>query len=388
MVSGFNSLRNPLRVVAALVVTFVLTACQFGGGPITLGGPRLSGQTVNVAMLLPVSGAGGDALLAQSLENAARLAAADVAAGATIQITVYDTAGNAATAATRAQEAVAAGADVIVGPVRSNAAAAVGVAVANSNIAVLSFSNNTEIAGGNVMVLGYTFANTASRIVGYAAQQGRGNIVLVHAANLAGEVARDAVRSAAARTGATISATVPYEFSQVGVVNVVGEVTSAVRSGGANSVLLTSDSAGALPLFAQLLPENGLGTEVQMMGLTRWDIPPATLELSGLQGGWFTLPDGGAAADFNARYAAANGTPPHALGGLGYDAIRAVTQAATAGRLGPADLVAAGQVEGAGGAFRFLPDGTTERALAVAQIVNQQVSVIDPAPRRLGGPGL
>ena len=388
MVSGFNSLRNPLRVVAALVVTFVLTACQFGGGPVTLGGPRLSGQTVNVAMLLPVSGAGGDALLAQSLENAARLAAADVAAGATIQITVYDTAGNAATAATRAQEAVAAGADVIVGPVRSNAAAAVGVAVANSNIAVLSFSNNTEIAGGNVMVLGYTFANTASRIVGYAAQQGRGNIVLVHAANLAGEVARDAVRSAAARTGATISATVPYEFSQVGVVNVVGEVTSAVRSGGANSVLLTSDSAGALPLFAQLLPENGLGTEVQMMGLTRWDIPPATLELSGLQGGWFTLPDGGAAADFNARYAAANGTPPHALGGLGYDAIRAVTQAATAGRLGPADLVAAGQVEGAGGAFRFLPDGTTERALAVAQIVNQQVSVIDPAPRRLGGPGL
>jgi len=388
MVSGFNSLRNPLRVVAALVVTFVLTACQFGGGPMTLGGPRLSGQTVNVAMLLPVSGAGGDAMLAQSLENAARLAAADVAAGATIQITVYDTAGNAATAATRAQEAVAAGADVIVGPVRSDAAAAVGVAVANSNIAVLSFSNNTEIAGGNVMVLGYTFANTASRIVGYAAQQGRGNIVLVHAANLAGEVARDAVRSAAARTGATISATVPYEFSQVGVVNVVGEVTSAVRSGGANSVLLTSDSAGALPLFAQLLPENGLGTEVQMMGLTRWDIPPATLELSGLQGGWFTLPDGGAAADFNARYAAANGTPPHALGGLGYDAIRAVTQAATAGRLGPADLVAAGQVEGAGGAFRFLPDGTTERALAVAQIVNQQVSVIDPAPRRLGGPGL
>lgn len=388
MVSGFNSLRNPLRVLVVLLVSMALTACQFGGGPVALGGPRLNGQTVQVAMLLPLSGAGGDALLARSLENAARLAAADVAAGATIEITVYDTVGNAATAATRAQEAVAAGADVIVGPVRSDAAAAVGVAVANSNIAVLSFSNNTEIAGGNVMVLGYTFANTANRIVGYAAQQGRGNIVLVHASNLAGEVARDAVRSAAARTGATIAATIPYEFSQVGVVNVVGEVASAARSGGANSVLLTSDSAGALPLFAQLLPENGLSSTVQLIGLTRWDIPPATLELSGLQGGWFTLPDGGAAADFNARYAAANGTPPHALGGLGYDAIRAIAQASASGRIGPADLVAAGQVEGAGGAFRFLPDGTIERALAVAQIVNQQVSVIDPAPRRLGGPGL
>lgn len=389
MVSGFSILRNPLRAVTALLLAFALTACQIGGGPIGLGtGPRV-GQTVQVAMLLPVSGGGGDALLSRSLENAARMAAADAAANATIEITVYDTAGNAATAAARAQEAVSAGADVIVGPLRSDAAAAVGVAVANSNVAVLSFSNNTEIAGGNVLVLGYTFANTASRIVSYSARQGRGNIVLVHANNLAGEVARDAVRTAAARSGATIAATIPYEFSQIGVVNVVPQVASAVRSGGANAVLLTSDSAGALPLFAQLLPENGINTtNTQMMGLTRWDIPPATLEFSGLQGGWFTLPDSAAASAFNARYAATNGGAPHSLGGLGYDAIAAIAAAAPSGRMGTADLVAAGQIDGAGGAFRFLNDGTIERALAVAEIVNQQVSVIDPAPRRLGGAGL
>lgn len=388
MVSGFIRLRNPLRVVTAVLLSVALTACQIGGGPIGLGnGPRV-GQTVQVAMLLPVSGTGGDALLSQSLENAARLAAGDAAANATIEITVYDTAGNAATAATRAQEAVAAGADVIVGPLRSDAAAAVGVAVANSNVAVLSFSNNTEIAGGNVLVLGYTFANTAGRIVGYSASQGRGNIVLVHADNLAGEVARDAVRNAALRNGATIAATIPYEFSQIGVVNVVPDVTDAVRNGGANAVLLTSDSAGALPLFAQLLPENGLNTSTtQLMGLTRWDIPPATLQFSGLQGGWFTLPDPNAAGAFNARYAAANGAPPHALGALGYDAVAAIAAASASGRIGAAELVAAGQVEGASGAFRFLGDGTIERALAVAAIVNQQVSVIDPAPRRLGGAG-
>ena len=387
MVSGFRRLRNPLKVVSALFLSLVLVGCQLGGGPIGLGGPRISGQTVQVAMLLPLSGSGGDSALAQSLERAARLAAADVAAGTTVEIVVYDTAGDAATAATRAQEAVSAGADVIVGPLRSDAAAAVGVAVANSNIAVLSFSNNTEIAGGNVLVLGYTFANTANRIVNYAVRQGRGNIVLVHASNLAGEVARDAVRAAAGRNGATIAATIPYEFSQIGVVNVVPEVVDAVRNNGGNSILLTSDSAGALPLFAQLLPENGLDSSVQLMGLTRWDIPPATLEFSGLQGGWFTLPDGAAAADFGARYAAANGAPPHALGSLGYDAIRAVAQAAAAGRLGPQDFITAGQVTGAGGAFRFLPDGSIERALSVAAIVEQQVSVIDSAPRSLGGPG-
>lgn len=389
MVSGFSTLRNPLRALVVLLLSFVLTACQIGGGPVGLGtGPRV-GQTVEVAMLLPVSGSGGDALLARSLESAARLAAAEVAGSATIEITVYDTAGNAATAATRAQEAVSAGADVIVGPLRSDAAAAVGVAVANSNIAVLSFSNNTEIAGGNVLVLGHTFANTAARIVSYSARQGRGNIVMVHANNLAGEVARDAVRSAAARSGATITATVPYEFSQNGVVNAVPQVVSAVRSGGGNAVLLSSDSAGALPLFAQLLPENGLNTSsVQMMGLTRWDIPPATLQFTGLQGGWFALPDPNATASFNARYAAANGGAPHTLAGLGYDAIRAVAAAAPSGRMGSADLIAAGQIDGSGGAFRFLNNGTIERALAVAEIANQQVNVIDPAPSRLGGAGL
>lgn len=389
MVSALRRIRNPLRLLALLSTTLFLAACQIGGGPIGIGGPRVSGQTVQVAMLLPMSGGGGDAVLARSLENAARMAAADVAATTTIEITVYDTAGDAATAAARAQEAVSAGAEVIVGPLRSDAAAAVGVAVANSNVAVLSFSNNTEIAGGNVLVLGYTFANTANRIVSYAARQGDGNIVMVHASNLAGEVARDAVRAAAARSGANIVATVPYEFSQVGVVNAVPQVTSAVRSNGASAVLLSSDSAGALPLFAQLLPENGLDTgSVQLMGLTRWDIPPATLEFSGLQGSWFTLPDAGAAADFNARYGAAYGGAPHNLGGLGYDAIRAVAQTAGSGRLGAGDFVAAGQFDGAGGAFRFLNDGTIQRALAVAQIVNQQVSVIDPAPRNLGGAGL
>lgn len=388
MVSGFAKLRNPARILGALLLSLVLTACQIGGGPIGLGGgPRLSGQTVEVAMLLPLSGNGGDALLSRSLENAARLAAADVAGSATVNITVYDTAGNAATAASRAQEAVGNGADVIVGPLRSDAAAAVGVAVANSNVAVLSFSNNTEIAGGNVLVLGYTFANTANRIVSYSARQGRGNIVVVHASNLAGEVARDAVLRAASRSGANITATIPYEFSQVGVVNVVPEVTSAASN--SDAVLLTSDSAGALPLFAQLLPENGLNTSsVQMLGMTRWDIPPATLQFSGLQGGWFTLPDPNAASAFNSRYGSVHGAAPHALGGLGYDAIRAVAQTAGTGRLGAGDFVAAGQIDGAGGVFRFLNDGTNQRALAVAQIVNQQVSVIDPAPRRLGGAGL
>lgn len=388
MFSALRAIRKPLRLLTVLGLAGALGACQVAG-PRLGNGPSVGGQTVQVAMLLPISSAqGGDATIARSLENAARMAAADLT-GVTIEITVYDTAGQSAQAATVAREAVQAGADIIVGPLRSDSAAAAGVAVANSNVSILSFSNNTEIAGGNVFVLGHTFQNTAARVVSYAASQGRDRIVVAHAQNLAGEVARDAVLRSAQASGATIVRTVPYEFSQNGVINAVPQIMSAVRENSANALMLTSDSAGALPFFAQLLPENGLDTEaVQMMGLTRWDTPPQTLELSGLQGGWFAVPDPQAAADFNARFEATYGTPPHILAALGYDAIRAVGETALAsGRLGAADLTASAGFAGANGVFRLLTDGTNQRAMAIAQVTQNQVAMIDPAPRRLAGFG-
>ncbi|MFN3293530.1 MAG: penicillin-binding protein activator, partial [Gemmobacter sp.] len=42
---------------------------------------------------------------------------------------------------------------------------------------------------------------------------------------------------------------------------------------------------------------------------------------------------------------------------------------------------------GVGGTFRLRSDGTNERALAIAEIRNRQVVVIDPAPRSFGGAG-
>ncbi|WJY21927.1 penicillin-binding protein activator [Fontisubflavum oceani] len=342
MISALRHFRKPFRLLSFLGLTALLAACQVGvpgSGPT---GPRVSGQTINVAMLLPYgSASAGDDLVARSLENAARLALTDVP-DIQVNLTVYNTAANASQAAAVAQQAVSEGADVILGPLRSDAAAAVGVAVARSNINVLSFSNNTEIAGGNVFVLGHTFQNTATRMMSYSAAQGRNRVLILHARNLAGEVAREAVERAAVANGATITGRVSYEFSQNGVVAALPTVMSTVRSTDTNALMMTGDAAGALPLFAQLLPENGLDTEAtRVMGLSRWDVPPQTLELSGLQEGWFALPDPSAAAQFNARYEAANGTPAHILAAIGYDAMRAVAEtAATQGRLGVAELTA------------------------------------------------
>lgn len=389
MFPSFRIFRKSRRFVLLALCAGVLSACQAGlpGG----NGPRVrAGAPIQVALLLPYgSTSPGDEIVARNLENAARLAASEFE-GVQLEITVYNTAADPAQAATVARQAISQGARVIVGPLRSDAAAAVGVAVSNSNVSVLSFSNNTEIAGGNVFVLGHTYDNTAARIASYAVRQGRNRIVVLHAQNLAGEVARDAITAAITRVGGTVAGVVSYEFSQQGVVQALPEVMDQVRSSDANGLVFTSDASAALPLFAQLLPENGLDTEaVQVMGLTRWDVPSQTLELSGLQGGWFALPDPDANAAFNARYAAAYGDGPHVLAPIAYDAMRAIAETAMElGALGPADLTASSGFAGANGVFRLRADGTIERAMAIAEIQDNQVTIIDPAPGRLGASGL
>ncbi len=388
MFSAFRTLRKTRRAALPLIAAGFLAACQVAlpGGD----GPRVrQGAPIEVALLLPYgSGSPGDEIVARSLENAARLAAAEIE-NVNLDIQVYNTAADAATAATVARQAVQSGARIIVGPLRSDAAAAVGVAVAGSNVSVLSFSNNTEIAGGNVFVLGHTFENTAARLASYAVRQGRNNIAILHAQNLAGEVARDAVQRGVANAGGSVAGVTSYEFSQQGVVEAIPDIMSQIRSSGATGLVITSDASAALPLFAQLLPENGLDTDsVQVMGLTRWDVPPQTLQLSGLQGGWFALPDPDANAAFNARYIAAYGDAPHVLAPIGYDAMRAVAETATEfGALGAGDLTASTGFAGANGVFRLRLNGTVQRAMAIAQVQDNQVSIIDPAPGRLGASG-
>ncbi|MCB1341647.1 MAG: penicillin-binding protein activator [Pseudooceanicola sp.] len=377
---------------AALVAlsALVLASCDVGIGG---GGPSIdTSAPVPVALLVPRGSAQpGDAILAVSLENAARLAIADLQ-GVKIDLRVYDTAGDAGTAATVASQAVDEGARIILGPVYAESANAAGLAVRNRNVNVLSFSNNPSIAGGNVFILGPTFENTAARMASYAARQGKRNTVVVYSTDLAGTAGRDAFQAAANRAGGRVASSVPFELSQQSVIAAIPRIKDAVASAGADSIFLTANTAGALPLMSQLLPEAGVAPgQVQYMGLTRWDIPSQTLELPGVQGGWFALPDPNKAAVFNSRYAAAYGGAPHPIGGLAYDGIAAIGALVGAGK---ADALTGGALtqgagfQGVGGIFRLNGDGTNSRGLAVATIQNKQVVVIDPAPTTFSGAGL
>lgn len=391
MLSVIRRARKSLGQTFLVLCAAVLSACVPAGGPST-GPAQGSGGAVQVALLVPSgSGQAQDELFGSNLENAARLAMADLS-GVNIDLRVYRTGGSPAQASALARQAVDEGAQVILGPFYSEEANAAGVAVANSGVNVLAFSNNAAIAGGNVFVLGQTFDNTARRLARFAVKNGKSKILVVHDRNVAGEAGKAAIERGVSSAGGSVVGVTSYEFSQNGIVQAASGIVSTAKSSGANALFLTADTAGALPLLSQLLVENGIDkASTQFIGLTRWDIPPATLSLPGVQGGWFAMPDPGLNAQFRARYEGAYGSQPVPVAALAYDGIAAIGALANRARggapLSKGDLTQSAGFAGVSGIFRLLPNGTNERGLAVATIRGNQVVVIDAAPRSFGGAG-
>jgi hypothetical protein len=389
MLSVLHRARKALgRLAVVAIASIGLAACIPSGQ----SGARLDTSVpVPVALLVPGgSGAAQDELLARNLVQAAQLAISDLS-GASIDLRVYNTAGSPAQAAAMATKAADEGALIILGPLNGIEANAAGAAVAGRGINVLSFSNNADIAGGNVFVLGTTYPNIASRLANYAVRNGAPRIAIVHDRDVAGNVGRAAMEAAVARAGGTVAGVFSYELSQNGITAAGPGIADGVRNSGANAVFLTATPVGALPLISQTLRDNGVDPAMQrFIGVSRWDTPREVLALPGLQGGWFALPDPTRYAQFVSRYQGAYGAAPEPIAALAYDGIAAVgalIRQGNADAFGTRSLTQGAGFEGVNGIFRFQSNGASERGLAVMQVQNGVARVIDPAPRSFGGGG-
>lgn len=395
MFAVFSTMRKSLRPLAFCAAALSITACEpisLGGGTATdnSGQTIQAGEAVKVALLIPQSDAGAGPVAA-SLENAARLAAADFA-GANIELAVYDTAGNASTAAAQAQRAVKEGAKIILGPLFGEAANAAGLSVLNNNVNVLSFSNNPTIAGGNVFVLGSTFENTANRLMGFAKRQGRKSVLVVHPNDVSGAVAKSAIEQAASSNGLSVAGAQAYALSVEGVAAASQAAAAQVTAGMADTLFITTDATNAaMPMLLQTLPDNGATpANAQFVGLTRWDIRPDILNLPGAQGALFAVPNREQLKNFESRYASAYGAAAHPLAGLAYDGVAAIASLVSQGRsdaLTTNGLTRSNGFQGTTGVFRLMPNGTNQRSLAIASVQDQQVVILDPAPNGFGGAG-
>ena len=341
-------------------------------------------KPVTVALLVPLgTGEEQNEAIAQSLVNAARMAEQDLS-GVEIDLNVYATGGDTAAAAEAAKKAIDEGAQIIVGPLFGTAESGVAPIAAESGVKVLSFSNNSEIAGNNVYLLGLTFENSADKLVGYAASRGLDKVGIIQSEGLAGDQGRRAIEAAAAKNNAQVVASVKYPASIAGIANASSSMATTLKDAGANTVMLTTGQGYAY--VVENMRGLGLRDEVQYLSLPRWDAVSSSATQPGLQGTWFAAPSPGLTAQFDSRYQSSFGKSAHPLASLAYDGMAVVgalvKEAAAEGADDPFSDERLTQRSGfaaINGAIRFQSNGLSERALAIFQIADGEMTVIAPA---------
>ncbi len=372
----------------------VLAACA-AGPAIRAGGdgPAVDPNAqVRVALLVPQSaGDPGLQRIARDLVNAAKLAQADLRT-ADLDLQVYDSRGTFAGGQAAAEMAVANGAQIVLGPLLSVAAAGAQPVAANAGLSMLTFSNNPSVAGPGTYLLGVTPGNAASALARFSLGRGLSRFGVLYVQGETDEVVRDSVIAAVNTAGGQVVSTQAYPYSQQGVSDTVAVLSVALQNAGANAVFLTERSTAGL--VADGLRSNGLSAEqALLLGLQPWGGDADTLARPSLQGAVYAAPDPSLLATFQGRYANAYGEQPHELAVLAYDGVAAIgtliaeARAQGGSPFSTARITAPQGFAGANGAFRFTRDGLSQRNLAVLEVRNGTAVVVSRAARGFGGLG-
>lgn len=351
---------------------------------------------VILSLLLPTGG-GVDALddLSFSLLNAADLAAEELSGGQII-INPYATAQDPERAALAAQASIDDDARMIIGPVFATSVEAVAPVARAQGVPVLALSNNPAVAQEGVWLLGVSFAQRAYRVLTHAVANELLRVGVIHTSDSEGLAARDALREAALLTGAEIIVEAPYERSQTGITDSAETFVTLMLENELDLVVMTDRDSGLI-YAVSFLPFYGLDTEKLQIASVQPLRGAIYANERPLQEAWYASPTEADLSAFEARYEARFGSAPHPLAPLAYDAVVvAVSLLADAGLsrdqtpFGEDDLMRPQGYIGPSGVFRFLQDGTAQRALSLRSVsrfggAELAAPVLPPRPIALGG---
>ena len=379
----------------ALSVGILLSGCSGGdlmsSGFGALDEPR-SAQTfdaigsgsVKVALLLPMSAAGNAGSTARALKQAAELALFEFN-NPDIVLIPKDTQGTAAGATAAAQQAIAEGAELIVGPLFAQSVAAAGTVARDANIPVIAFSTDSNVAGRGVYLLSFLPNDDIAQIVEYAAGQGQTSFAALLPEDAYGTLAEGVLHQAAAQYRAQVGAVEKYASDSQSMAAAATRIAAAASGPQPTvSAILMPDGPAALPSLAPVLTTNGVDpNKIKFLGSGQWDDPKIGTEQA-LVGGWYAAPDPAGWRAFASRYETNYGTPPPRIATLAYDA---VSLAAALARQQPGQRYTADTLtdpngfSGVDGIFRFQANGLNQRGLAILEVQPGGGRVIRAAPK-------
>ncbi|MEX1305906.1 MAG: penicillin-binding protein activator [Rhodovibrionaceae bacterium] len=375
-----------------------------------------------VAFLVPLSGQHAE--IGQQLLNAAQLALFDLADDDFAMI-VEDTAGTPQGARAAAQRAFEQGAQLIVGPLFASSVSAITQEAKFQQINVLAFSNDPSVSAPGIWTLGLSPETQVERIVNYASRQGLRSFAVMAPRDAFGDVIVRSLQEAARVNGAQVVNVVTYTPGS----NSYESQVQSLAGGSFDAVMIPAGGTDLLTM-APLFPFYDIDpAQVQYLGTAQWNDPSLGTEPA-LQGGWFAAPPPASWENFRQRYQQAYGGQPARVASLAYDSMAmaailaqqnasggsqplnsptsgAATSSGTAsgttvvggsgvynqaprgGGNNPFSFDAitkASGFAGVDGIFRFLPDGTVQRGLAVLELQRNRIDVLEIAPTDFSTP--
>ena len=349
-------------------------------------GPAAAREPVKIALLLPMTSDPQTAAIAKAMKQAAELAIFDLNHPG-LQLIVKDDRGTEAGARTAATEAIAAGAEIILGPLFSRSAAAVAPLAHKANVPVISFSNDRTVAGSGVYLLSFLHDQEVSRIITFAAAQGRSRVAALLPKDALGDQLEQSLRAAATRSGSTLVAVERYAVNTTAILEPAKKISEAIKaaqsSGAPVDALFLPGSQDTLQMVAPFIPYLGIDTQaVRLLGTSGWDTPVITRDKA-FAGGWYAAPNPRGWQIFSEKFAKSYRSPPPRLASLANDAMviaGALAAAPRGSRYNAANLTRSNGFTGIDGPFRLLPTGLVERELAILEVRPGGHSVIEASP--------
>ena len=381
----WRHMRLGLSVVATSLLVAACTT-QLGGGTAPLAGePAAAAQAtdgqVRIALILPLTAQGNAGLAAQSMKNAAEMALAEFKVS-NVQLLVKDDGGSPQGAQSAAQQAISEGAEIIVGPLFAQSVSAAGQVARSRNIPVIAFSTDASVAARGVYLLSFLPETDVRRIVSYAASRGKRSFAALMPDNAYGTVVEAAFQQEVARHGGRVVVLEKYPHDANQTAEVVRRVAQAASQ--IDSIFIP-DSPDTVPQVAQALAANGVDIKrVQLLGTGLWGDDTRISSEKLLDGGWYPSPEQTGFRNFSGRYRARYGQDPVRTATLAYDAVALVAALVkTQGmqRFSEQVLTNPSGFAGIDGVFRFRPEGTNERGLAVLRVTPSGGQVVSPAPK-------
>jgi ABC-type branched-subunit amino acid transport system substrate-binding protein len=342
--------------------------------------PLVAGNgQVKVGLILPLSASGNAGVAAQSMKNAGEMALAEFQ-NPNIQILIKDDGGSPSGAQAGAQQAVDEGAEIILGPLFASSVPAVAQVARTRGISVIAFSTDSSIAGRGVYLLSFLPESDVSRIVEYSASIGKKSFAALLPENAYGNVVEAAFKTAVSRRGGRIAA-----FEKYGADRSAPARTVAQALGGADALMIADDGDSVVATAEALTAAGANLRNIQLLGTGLWD-NPRVFSNPNLQGGLYAAPDPAGFRAFSGRYRTRYGNEPVRTATLAYDAVALIAALARQGgqKFSQDVLTNPSGFAGIDGLFRFRPDGTNERGLAVMRVGNTGGVPVAGSPKSFG----